>query len=168
MIASFRKFALACAGALTIAALSGSAQAQVLRSYSIGQWTIQANAQNGAFRNCTATSNYGGNARVLFMLTRQATWGLGISNNSWNWNTGSRGLITYWVDNHAQRTSNAQALSRTSLVIMMADSTALFQQIRAGHRMYFRPHGNNAAFSMTLNGTSAALSALLNCVRDFR
>jgi len=49
MIASFRKFALACAGALSIAALSGSAQAQVLRSYSIGQWTIQANAQNGAF-----------------------------------------------------------------------------------------------------------------------
>lgn len=147
---------------------SSTAEAQVLRRYTLGPWVIQANATNGNFRNCTATSNYTGGAKVMFMLTRQATWGLGITNPKWNWNTGSRGQITYWVDNYAQTTHNAQALSRISLVIMLADSTRLFQQIRAGHRMYFRPHGNNASFSMTLKGTSAALSALLSCVRDFR
>jgi hypothetical protein len=163
-----RRWAIALAGLTMCAGVVTSADAQVLRRQVMGQWVIQANGQNGVFRNCTATSNYGGSSRVMFMLTRTATWGLGITNASWNWNPGSRGLVTYWVDNYAQRTDNAQSLSRTSLVIMLADSTSLFQQIRAGHRMYFRPHGNNASFSMTLRGTSGALSALLNCVRDFR
>ena len=153
---------------LTSLLASSAAEAQVLRRYTLGQWVIQANAQNGSFRNCTATSNYAGGAKVLFMLTRQAAWGVGITNPNWNWNIGSRGRITYWVDDFNRTTNDAQALTKTSLVIMLADSTSLFHQIRSGHRMYFRPHGNNASFSMTLKGTSEALSALLNCVRDYR
>ncbi len=156
------------ATAAIMAFSAASADADVIRSYRVGQWQVEANATNGSFRNCSASSSYGGGARVMFMLTRQLTWGLGISNPTWTWRPGSTGNVTYWVDNHSARTHRAQAMSRTSLVISLTDSTALFQQVRAGHRMYFRPHGNNKQFSMTLNGTSAALSALLECVRRFR
>jgi len=127
MFKTLRVLAVAGLACATFLAAAATAHAQVLRGYNAGQWTVVANARNGTFQNCTVTSNYGGNSRVLFMLTRQTSWGLGISNTGWNWNTGSRGQITYWVDNHAQRTSAAQALSRTSLVVMLDDSTALFQ-----------------------------------------
>jgi hypothetical protein len=144
-----------------------AANAQVLQRYAAGNWTITANATNGSFQNCTATSQYGGGASVLFMLTRTFNWGLGITNPAWNWRTGTEGDVAYWIDSYARRRNKARALSPTQLMILLADSQQLFQEIRAGNKMFFEPTGANA-FSITLVGTSVALNELASCVRNYR
>jgi hypothetical protein len=147
--------------------LNGAAEAQVLQRYNTGQWTIEANATNRVFQNCTATGRYGGGAQVIFMLTRNLVWGIGIENPRWNWTPQSQGDLTYWVDGRAPRTSRVRALTRTRLLILLADSRHLFEEIRRGNRMHFRPHGHNT-FNITLVGTSIALNELMACVRRYR
>lgn len=146
---------------------AGTANAQVLQRYAAGNWTIAANATNNSFQNCTGTSQYGGGASVLFMLTRTFNWGIGITNPAWNWRTGSEGDVSYWVDNYSRRSARARALSPTELMILLADSQQLFQEIRAGNKMFFEPSGANS-FSITLVGTSVMLNELLACVRRYR
>lgn len=146
---------------------AGAANAEVVHRYTAGNWTIAANATNGSFQNCTATGQYGGGASVLFMLTRTFNWGIGITNPAWNWRTGTEGNVTYWVDSYARRSSRARALSGTELMILLADSQQLFQEIRGGNTMYFEPTGAKG-FSITLVGTSVALNELLTCVRRYR
>jgi hypothetical protein len=157
-------------GGIVVASLllfGGEAGAQVLQRYNTGQWVIEANASEGVFQNCTATGKYGGGAQVVFMLTNKLVWGIAIVNPRWNWTPKSEGDLTYWVDGRAPRTSRVRAMSSTHLLILLADSTQLFQEIRRGSKMYFRPHGHNV-FSITLHGTSVALNELLACAQKYR
>ncbi len=158
---------LATALAVTSLLAAGAANAEVIQRYSTGSWTIEANARNGALQNCTATGQYGGGASVLFMLTNTFNWGVGIINPSWNWRTGTEGDIAYWVDSYQRRNGRARALSPSELMILLADSQQLFQEIRGGNTMYFEPAGAKS-FSITLVGTSVALNELLSCVRRYR
>jgi hypothetical protein len=158
---------LATALAATNLLAAGAADADVVERYSTGSWTLEANARNGAFQNCTATGQYGGGASVLFMLTNTFNWGVGIVNPNWNWRTGTEGDITYWVDSYQRRTGRARALAPNELMILLADSQQLFQEIRAGDTMYFEPAGAKG-FSITLVGTSVALNELMSCVRRYR
>lgn len=146
---------------------AGAANAEVIQRYSAGNWTITANTTNGSFQNCIARGQYGGGASVLFMLTRTFNWGIGITNPAWTWRTGTEGDVSYWVDSYARRRSRARALSGTELLMLLADSQQLFQEIRGGNTMYFEPTGAKG-FSITLVGTSVALNELLNCVRRYR
>jgi hypothetical protein len=145
----------------------GTAGADVLQRYSTGPWMLEANAEQGAFQNCTATGSYGGGASVVFMLTRDVVWGIAITNPRWNWKAGSEGAITYWVDSFTRRTGRARALSPTRLLVLLADSQQLFYEIRQGNTMYFEPQGASG-FSITLVGTSVALNELMSCVRRYR
>ncbi|MCW5748757.1 MAG: hypothetical protein KIT36_21390 [Alphaproteobacteria bacterium] len=161
-----RKFVAPVAG-LAACLAAGAAGAEVIQSYNTGAWVIEANAEQGAFQNCTATGHYGGGASVLFMLTRDIVWGLAINNPNWNWRTGSEGPVSYWVDSYGRRSGRARALSATRLLIPLADSQQLFHEIRLGNNMYFEPQGA-AGFSITLIGTSVALNELMSCVRRYR
>ncbi len=151
----------------TIGLAAPAARAEVVQSYHTGTWLIQANATGGVFQNCTATGSYGGGASVMFMLTNRLVWGVAINNPNWNWRTGSKGNLSYWVDGGTARSTQATATGQSRLLILLADSTQLFQEIRLGDRMFFRPDGHGA-FSMTLKGTSVALNELLGCVRKYR
>lgn len=158
---------LATALATVTLLAAGAANAEVIQRYSTGSWTVEANATNGSFQNCSATGQYGGGASVLFMLTRTFNWGIGIVNPSWNWRTGSEGDISYWVDSYQRRSGRARALSPNNLLILLADSQQLFQEIRGGNTMYFEPSGAKG-FTITLVGTSVALNELLACVKRYR
>ena len=158
---------LATLFALATSLAIGAADAEVIQRYSTGSWTIEANARNGALQNCTATGQYGGGASVLFMLTNTFNWGVGVINPSWNWQTGTEGDITYWVDSYQRRNGRARALGPNELMILLADSQQLFQEIRGGDTMYFEPAGAKG-FTITLVGTSVALNELLTCVHRYR
>jgi hypothetical protein len=152
---------------LAVLSFAGTASAEVLQRYSTGSWSIEANADNGTFQNCTATGSYRGGASVLFMLTRGLIWGVVITNPAWNWRVGSEGNVTYRVDSFGTRSGRARALASNRLLIPLADSQQLFQEIRGGNTMYFQPQGAGS-FSITLVGTSVALNELINCVRRYR
>lgn len=143
------------------------AMAQVLDRYNTGAWVVQANAQNGAFSNCTASGSYGGGAGVVFMLTNKMAWGVSLNKPDWTWKIGSRGRVSYWVDGGRPRSGSASATAPTRLILPLADSNGLFQEIRSGDRLYFQPDGHSQ-FSMTLKGTSVALAELMGCVRKYR
>ncbi|TXL72843.1 hypothetical protein FHP25_24055 [Vineibacter terrae] len=147
--------------------VAGGAGAEVLQRYSTGSWMVEANADKGAFQNCTATGQYGGGASVLFMLTRGLVWGVAITNPNWNWRNGSEGGVTYWIDSNGRRNGRARALAANRLLIPLADSQQLFHEIRQGNRMFFEPEGASG-FSITLVGTSVALNELMACVRRYR
>lgn len=146
---------------------TSTANADVIQRYSAGSWQIEANTTRGSFENCTATGQYGGGASVMFMLTRTFTWGVAITNPRWNWEKGTEGNVSYWVDAYQRRQGRVRALASTELMVLLADSQQLFQEIRAGDTMYFEPQGADR-FSITLVGTSVALNELMVCVRNHR
>lgn len=112
--------------ALTALLAAGAANANVIQRYSTGQWDIEANAANGSFENCTATGQYGGGASVMFMLTRTFTWGVAVTNPRWNWEKGTEGNVSYWVDSYQRRQGRVRALAATELMVLLADSQQLF------------------------------------------
>ena len=146
---------------------AGTASGEVLQRYSTGMWTIEATADNGAFRHCSATGQYGGGSAVIFLLTRDFSWAIGITNPRWNWRKGSEARMSYWIDSYGRRSAKVEALSPTQLGMPLADSQQLFQEIRGGNKMYFEPEGAEG-FSITLIGTSVGLNELLSCVRRHR
>ena len=154
---------------LGLAALlaAGTAFAETFQRYSTGMWTIEASGDSGAFKHCSATGQYGGGSSVIFLLTREYSWAVGITNPRWNWRKGSEGRVSYWIDSYGRRSGRAEALSSTQLGIPLADSQQLFQEIRGGNKMYFEPEGAEG-FSITLIGTSVALNELMSCVRRHR
>ena len=145
---------------------AGTAAGEIIERYSTGMWTIEASSDRGGFDGCTAFGKYG-SASVLFLLTRDYAWGISITNPRWNWRKGSEGRVSYWVDSYGRRSGKAEARSATQLLIPLADSQQLFQEIRGGNKMYFEPEGADP-FSITLVGTSVALNELMSCVRRHR
>ncbi|QQS14125.1 MAG: hypothetical protein IPK81_08085 [Rhodospirillales bacterium] len=143
------------------------ARAEVLRSYNTGAWLIEANGRQGAFEHCTATGTYGGGASVMFMVDGDWQWGVVINNPKWNWRQGSKGGVTYWVDNYTRRSGQAEALTETALFLGLADSESLFREIKAGNRLYIDPRGQDG-FNITLIGTYVALDELLACVKHYK
>jgi len=159
----------AIAAAATMTAISitmgmaSGARAEVVARYDADQWLVEANAADGAFQNCTVTADYGRGAKVMFMLTREGNWGIGIVNPGFNLKAGSTGQVAYWIDDGRARSGRAKALSATSLMVMLADSAQLFDEIRGGSRMYLKV--GDDTFNLTLDGTNTALAALVGCAR---
>lgn len=154
----------------TAAALAGlllggaAARADVVERSVVGVWKLEAHDKNGTFEYCTATSPYGNGAEVHFMLTRKLQWTVLIKNPRWNWRPESQGSVTYWIDSHDRRDGRVMALQANVLMVVLADSQQLMEEIREGNVMYFQPQGADS-FSITLKGTSDALNALMSCMR---
>lgn len=160
--------AIAAAAMMTLTSIAagvGYARAEVVGRIQVDQWTVEANATNGTFQNCTTSASYGNGAKVMFILTRQGNWGIGILNPGFNFTPGANGKIVYWVDENRPRGGDAKAMSEKMMLVQLADSTQLFEEIRGGSIMYFKV-GNNT-YQITLNGTGAALSALIGCARQY-
>jgi hypothetical protein len=158
------------AGAVLAAALwlgfAAPASADVVERQQVGPWHLEAYYEGGEFQNCRILASYGGGAQVIFLLTRDVAWVMGIQNPSWNLVPGNKGRVDYWVDGLGRRSAVATARNQTLLAVPLADSRQLFEEIRWGNVLYFTVDG--APYNMTLRGTAVALDALMNCVRRHR
>ena len=146
--------------------LAVSARADVTERRQIGFWLMEANYTRGAFQNCSIKSPYGSNAEVLFLLTRDMTWGMGVSNSRWNLNAGNSGTVRFRVDQLAVRSATAKALSSSLLLVPLPDSRQLFEEIRWGNTLFLGI--GDETFNLTLRGTAVALDAMMDCVRRHR
>ena len=140
--------------------------AEVVERRQVNQWVLEANYGDGSLQNCTIKAPYGGGSEVLFMLTRDVKWGLGVRNPSWNLNAGNTGEVRYWVDQLQRRTATGRAINRNLLLVPLADSRQLFEELRWGNVLYFTI--DRDTFNMTLKGTAVALDQLLSCVQRHR
>jgi len=157
------------AGLALMLALLGSAMpaaADVVERNQVGPWTVEANYTGGVFQNCTIKSPYGSNAEVLFMLTRDVAWRMGVRNSNWNLNTGNTGTVRLRVDQLGTRSVTAKALNSSLLLVPLPDSRQLFEEIRWGNVLHFAI--GDEVFNLTLRGTAAALDAMMNCVKRHR
>ena len=156
----------ALAAALWFGLAVGPAAADVVERQQVGPWLMEANYEGGNFQNCRIRAPYGGGAEVIFLLTRDVSWGMGIRNPTWNLIAGNKGRVDYWVDGLGRRSAVATALNPQLLLVPLADSRQLFEELRWGNVLYFTVDGN--PYNMTLRGTAVALDAMMNCVRRHR
>jgi|SRR4029079_3611281 len=156
----------AAALALSLLGFVAPAAADVVERNQVGMWLLEANYKGGDFQNCTIKAPYGSNAEVIFLLTRDIAWGMGITNTRWNLNTGNSGTVRFRVDQLVTRSATAKVLSPTLLLVPLPDSRELFEEIRWGNMLYLGI--GDEMLNLTLHGTAVALDALMGCVRRHR
>jgi len=152
-------------GAVLIA-LSAPAKADTIRNFQVGSWFAGAYTTKGtsAFSHCAASARYRSGVLVLFSVSRSYSWSLGFANPAWNLTKGSRYNIVFVIDDGQPMTGVATAIGPNSVETVLADSAALFAQFRRGRQL--RVAAASQVFSFNLDGTSALLPALLNCVQQ--
>ena len=159
--------ALAAAAMMTVASITigmaTGARAEVAGRQQVNQWVVEANTLNGAFNNCTISANYSRGTKVIFMLTHNGQWAVGVMNPAFNLSPGATGRVSYWVDDVLPRGGNATAVNDKTLLLPLDNSTQLFEEFRLGSMMNIKV--GNETFQFSLNGTSAALAALIGCAR---
>lgn len=153
--------AMMTAASITVGMATG-ARAEVMARYQTNQWTVEANGTDGAFRNCSMSATYG-RSKVMFVLTREGSWGIGVTSPDFNLTPGATGRVAYWVDDVIPRGGNARAIDARTLLVPLENSTQLFEEFRLGSMMNIK--AGNQTFQFSLNGTSAALAALTGCAR---
>ena len=139
------------------------AHAEVVARYQANQWVIEANASSGTFRNCTMSPASGRGAKVVLMLARDGKWGIGMTNPAVKLAQGATSRLAYWVDDVLPRGGTATAVDETTLVGPLSNATQLFEEFRLGSMITVQVGGDTLQFST--NGTSAALAAVISCVR---
>ncbi len=159
--------ALAAAATMTVASITigmaTGARAEVAARYQANQWMVEAHTLNGAFNNCTISANYSRGTKVMFMLTHDGRWSIGVMNPAFNLNPGASGQVSYWVDDVLPRGGRAMAVNDKTMLLPLENSTQLFEEFRLGSMMNIKV--GNETFQFSLNGTSAALAALVGCAR---
>jgi hypothetical protein len=99
----------------------------------------------------------------MFMLSHDGQWALGVMNPAFNLNPGATGQVSYWVDDVIPRGGKATVVNSTTLLLPLENSTQLFEEFRLGSMMNIK--AGNETFQFSLNGTSAALAALIGCAK---
>ena len=97
------------------------------------------------------------------MLSHDGRWSLGVVNPAFKLNAGATGQVSYWVDDVLPRGGRATAVNSTTLLLPLENSTQLFEEFRLASMMNIK--AGNETFQFSLNGTSAALAALIGCTK---
>jgi hypothetical protein len=89
---------------------------------------------------------------------------MGLANPGWRLNVGANYDLTFSIDGGEAFPATAIARLPDMVELPLADSTILFNQFRKGHLL--EVISANQVFDFNLDGSSAVLIALLNCVRE--
>jgi len=130
-------------------------------------WDISAHSDDktGAFSHCAAGVPYRSGIYLVFTISRSFSWSMSFSNSAWRLNPGSRYPITYQIDNSPIFTAEAVALTSQLVSVPLTNSSELFELFRRGWILKVRAAGSE--FSFSLDNSSKALSAALNCTQRY-
>ena len=154
-------------GALVLGICVGpSAQAEVLRKFQVANWRAGAYTFDGTrtFSHCAGGSTYNSGITVIFSINRSYAWGLSFWNPQWRLTKGQQYDIAFSIDGSPPIFAKANAIHSGQAVVNLADSSELFLRFRRGNML--QVSSANQVFSFSLDGTSALLPALLDCVRQ--
>lgn len=102
---------------------------------------------------------------MLFSIDRQYRWGISFLNRDWRLTTGSVFDIAFAIDDGQPIRVRGHAVNSTRANVQLADSMDLFNRFRRG--LVLRVAAGNKVFSFNLEGTSAMLAQLHDCVRRY-
>jgi hypothetical protein len=158
---------MAVAAVMSLASIAttvvSQARAEVVARYPTNQWVVEANASGGTFQNCSMSPAAGSGPKIILVLSRDGKWGIGVMNLAARPSPGAARNLSYWVDDVLPRGAAASAVDEKTLVAPLANATQLLEEIRLGSMMNVQVGGSTLHYST--NGASAALTAVIGCVR---
>lgn len=113
---------------------------------------------------CTMSAEFQNGTTIGIAINHGYEWGLIFSNRSWALRKGSITHAALLVDGIDIGGGKAKAIEDHSIAVSLADGTRAYRIIQQGHRM--KVVVGSEASSYNLKGTSFAMSALLDCVRN--
>jgi len=154
--------AVACAGYLACAT-GAKAEPLSFHAFRSGNWqaTVHFNEKDQTFSHCAMNASYKSGTSVFFAIDRQMKWRIGFSNDSWNLIPKENYAISYVIDSFPVNTASARAYNKTLAIAELPATSQVFQQFRVGRMLVVR--AGDALFNFALEGTSRALSNLLDC-----
>ena len=166
-VKSVRKWSLLVAGGM-LAATFAVADAKEVSTFKIGNWNggVYTNDNTGVFSHCAASVGYKSGITLIFAVTRDLTWSMGLVNDKWNLQPDAKHPVTYWVDNGEVRNGTAEVLRSNHVRVRLPGDDNLFDRFRRGRTLEIRT--SQQVFKFNLTSTSRMLQSLLQCARRER
>ncbi len=146
-------------------ALSPSAFAQnhQVSQLTSGNWKGGAylDDKTNAFSYCAMSTKYNSGITVFFAIDNAHEWRIGFSSSQFRLRKGNTYTIAYTIDGASASTINGVARNEDYIVVELPAKSALFEQFRYGTMLATSINGSVHRFR--LDGTSRALSILLDC-----
>ncbi len=163
-----RRGILVLATAITIAHSSQASHAAKITPLTSGAWTGGAYSSNqtGAFSHCAVSSRYKSGVSLLFSVTRQGNWTMGMSKSGWDFNPGNSYSIRFQVDRGQILNGAAKARTNNLVQIGLPANSKLFRHFRDGRQL--KIEAANQLFRFNLTGTDRMLKKLVRCVAHYR
>jgi hypothetical protein len=146
--------------------VGSSAQAEVLRNFQVWNWFVGAYSFPGTrtFSHCAASAKYNSGISVLFSINRNYGWSMGFVHPQWRLKNGQQYDIAFSIDGGTPIFAKARPYVDNAVEVFLADSSELFLRFRRGNVL--QVSAANQVLSFNLDGTSALLPVLLDCVRQ--
>jgi hypothetical protein len=151
--------------AALVTAIGNAQAAGPINSFKVGNWSGGAytNDRTRVFSHCAASTPYLNGILFLVGVTSELEWTLGFLHPQWQLQEGETIPVQFVFDERKTITLNARAISRTTVVVPMPNTSELVSVFRRSHFLKAIARGNT--FTFRLDGTSRLLPVLVDCVR---
>ena len=136
-------------------------------SLSSGNWTGGAyrDRKTDKFSYCGMYASYKSGISVHFAIDHDEEWRIGFNSTQFNFREGGEYKVAYSIDNSRATVLTGTARSQTFVLIDLPSNSTLFDHFRGGSMLSVAVSGRVHQFR--LDGTSRALSVLLDCARQY-
>ena len=152
---------------LLLSAQSVFADNYKVSSLSSGNWSGGAyrDKKTDKFSYCGMYASYKSGISVHFAIDQDEEWRIGFNSTQFNFREGNQYNIAYSIDNSRATVLTGTARSSTFVLIDLPSNSTLFDHFRGGTMLSVAVSGRIHQFR--LDGTSRALSMLLECARQY-
>jgi hypothetical protein len=153
---------------LSLAALAPVAVAQEsVDPFEVPGWTGAAylDPRVGGFKNCAVSSSVG-NVTLSFVLDKAQDFSVEIGAEDWRLKPGGDYVTTLVIDSHEPLQTIATARSDKRIAIGFGPDEDIMRALREG--LFLRVLAEHVGLSLSLSGSSAALTQLRSCINQHR
>lgn len=152
-------------GVFATVLIGPSAKAEYIKNSktTIEGWDIRAftSDSTGEFSHCAVSSAYRSGVMMFFSVSGSGTWWVGWIHPEWHFQKDQAVDISVHVDDSGPYDLPAVAISKETAAAELSPQSSVLDVLRRGSRLTVHAAGNKYAFN--LDGTSAALTAVLAC-----
>ena len=136
-------------------------------SLSSGNWSGGAyrDRKTDKFSYCGMYASYKSGISVHFAIDQDEEWRIGFNSTQFNFREGNQYTVAYSIDNSRPTVLTGIARSSTFVLIDLPSNSTLFDHFRGGTMLSVGVSGR--VYQFRLDGTSRALSVLLDCARQY-
>ena len=136
-----------------------------ISTLSSGNWSGGAyrDRKTDKFSYCGMYASYKSGISVHFAIDNDEEWRIGFNSTNFNFREGNEYTVAYSIDNSRPTVLTGTARSPTFVLIDLPSNSSLFDHFRGGTMLSVGVSGR--VYQFRLDGTSRALSMLLDCAR---